>query len=256
VKKEGKRVKMHPEFLKLGSFVIYWYGVLIAAAVFICSLIVQNNAARRGYSPELMSRIVFWTILWGIIGGRSLHVLVQAPYYYRHPLEILSLRNGGLAVEGAVIAALAFLCIYSEIRRFNLLEMLDIVALPVPLGQALGRLGCFMNGCCYGKPTDSFLGVKFPQLAEKVHPTQLYYSITYVLLFFVLRMLYRRRLKPGVVFSTYILGFALTRYIIDMLRGDLLATEFGLYPTQIIGVVLFIMGTISLLSVLGKRDKS
>lgn len=246
---------MHPEFLNLGGFVIYWYGVFVAVGVFICSMIVQNNAYRRGYSPELVTRIIFWTIIWGIIGGRLLHVLVQMPYYCRRPLEILSLRNGGLAVEGAVVAALAFLCIYSGIRRFNLPEMLDLVALPVPLGQALGRLGCFLNGCCYGKPVESFPGVKFPHLPYRVHPTQLYYSITYVFLFLVLRMLFRRRLKPGIVFSTYILGFALIRYIIDMFRGDLLATTgFGLYPTQIIGIVLFITGTISFLSILGKRD--
>jgi phosphatidylglycerol:prolipoprotein diacylglycerol transferase len=164
------------------------------------------------------------------------------------------LRNGGLAVEGAVVAALVFLCIYSEIRKFNLLEMLDIVALPVPLGQAFGRLGCFLNGCCYGKPTEVAWGVKFPFLPEKVHPTQLYYSITCVILFFILRVLYKRRLKPGVVFATYILGFALMRYIIDMFRGDLLPTVFGLYPTQIIGIVLFFMGTVSLFSILGKKQ--
>jgi phosphatidylglycerol:prolipoprotein diacylglycerol transferase len=177
-------------------------------------------------------------------------------YYCRRPLEILSLRNGGLAVEGAVIAALIFLQIYSKIKKFNLNEMLDIVALPVPLGQAIGRLGCFLNGCCYGKPTEFFWGVRFPYLSEKVHPTQLYYLITYLALFFILGVLYKKRLKPGIVFTSYILGFALIRYIIDILRGDLLPTGLGLYPTQIIGIALFVAGSISLFSILGKKDKS
>lgn len=244
---------MHPEFLKLGSFVVYWYGVFVAAGVFLGGLILQKNACSRGYSAELMSRLIFWTILWGIIGGRLLHVFVQLPYYYRHPFEILSLRNGGLAVEGAIITGLIFLVIYSKIRKFNLMEILDVVALPVPLGQALGRLGCFLNGCCYGKPTEFFWGVKFPHLPEKVHPTQLYYSITYIVLFFILRVMYKKRLKPGIVFTTYILGFALIRYIIDMLRGDLLPTGLGLYPTQVIAIALFVTGALSLCSILGKK---
>lgn len=247
---------MHPEFLKIGGFVIYWYGVLVAVAVFVCSLLVQNNAYKRGYSPELISRVIFWTVIWGIIGGRLLHILVQAPYYYRHPQEILSIRNGGLAIEGAVIVALLFLCIYSNIRRFNLLEILDIIALSVPLGEALGRIGCFLNGCCYGKPTEFFLGVKFPHLSEKVHPTQLYYTVVYIALFFILRMLYRRQVKTGIVFSTYILGFALIRYIIDIFRGDLPRSGLGLYPTQTIGIVLFIIGALSLFSILGKKEEA
>ncbi len=247
---------MHPVCFKLGSFVIYWYGIFVAAGVFLGSLILQKNAARRGYSPAFVSRIIFWTTIWGIIGGRLLHVIVQLPYYYRHPFEILSIRNGGLAIEGAVIAAIIFLTVYSKIQRFNLTEILDITALSVPMGQAIGRVGCFLNGCCYGKPTDFFLGVRFPHLPDRVHPTQLYYSITYLLMFFAFRLMYNRRLKPGTVFVTYILGFGLIRYTIDMLRGDLFPTALGLYPTQIIGIALFITGTVWLLFILGKKTKS
>jgi len=249
---------MHPICFKLGSFTIYWYGIFIAAGVFFGGLVLQKNACKQGYSQETVTRLIFWTIIWGILGGRILHVIVQFPYYYRHPLEILSIRNGGLAVEGAVIVALIFLTVYSKIKRFNLLGMLDIVSLSVTLGQSIGRLGCFLNGCCYGKPTEFFLGlgVKFPHLAEKVHPTQLYYSTAYIVLFFILKRMYKKHLQPGTVFVTYILAFALIRYIIDMLRGDLFPTGLGLYSTQIIGIVLFITGTVWFLFILGKQTKS
>jgi len=244
---------MYPVCFRLGSFVIYWYGILVAAGVFAGGLMLQKNASRRGYSPELISKLVFWVILWGIIGGRFLHVIVQMPYYYRRPFEILSIRNGGLAVEGAVVAGLIFLAIYSKIRKFNMLEILDIVAMPMSLGQAIGRIGCFLNGCCYGKPTDTFPGVLFPHLTEKVHPTQLYYSVTYIILFFVLRTIYKKGLKPGMVFATYILGFASIRYIVDMLRGDLFLTSLGLYPTQIISIALFLTGGIWFFSILREQ---
>lgn len=246
---------MHPEFLRIGNFVIYWYGVFVATGVFISSIIFQKISSQKGYSPELTSKIIFWVVIWGLIGGRVLHILVHIPYYYRHPFVILRIRNGGLAVEGAVIAVLIFIISYSKIRRFNLREMLDIIALSTPIGQAIGRIGCFLNGCCYGKQTGFFLGVKFPFSYGRVHPTQLYYSASYILLFFFLWAVYKRKLKSGIVFSCYLLGFSLIRYLVDMLRGDLSPTFTGLYPTQIIGIIIFIVGVIWLFEILFERRK-
>ncbi|MCM8777861.1 MAG: prolipoprotein diacylglyceryl transferase [Candidatus Omnitrophica bacterium] len=244
---------MHPEFLKIGSFVIYWYGVFVAAGVLVGGFIFQKTSYRQGYSPQFISNLLFFVVIWGLLGGRALHILVHLSYYYRNPFDIIRIRNGGLAVEGAVITVLIFLNIYSRIKKFNTREMLDIIALSTPLGQAIGRLGCFLNGCCYGRPTGIFSGVKFPFSAEKVHPTQLYYSALYILLFFFLKSLYKRRLKPGIVFSSYILGFSLIRYLVDMLRGDLSPTFTGLYPTQVVAIVLFIIGVTSLLRIFFER---
>ncbi|MCM8829847.1 MAG: prolipoprotein diacylglyceryl transferase [Candidatus Omnitrophica bacterium] len=244
---------MHPEFLKIGSFVIYWYGVFVAAGVLVGGFIFQKTAYKQGYSTQFISNLLFWVVVWGLIGGRSLHILVHISYYYRNPFDILRIRNGGLAVEGAVITVLIFLIVYSRMKKFNLRELLDIIALSTPLGQAIGRFGCFLNGCCYGKPTDIFFGVKFPFSVKKVHPTQLYYSALYILLFFFLRALYKRRLKPGIVFSSYMLGFSLVRYLVDILRGDLSPTLIGLYPTQVIAILLFIIGVTSLLKIFFER---
>lgn len=244
---------MHPEFLKIGGFVIYWYGVFVATGVLIGSIIFQKVSYKKGYSHQLISSIILWVVIWGLIGGRLLHIAVHFPYYYRHPFDLIKIRNGGLAVEGAVIAVLIFVTIYSKIKKFNLREMLDMLALSAPLGQAIGRIGCFLNGCCYGKTTEFFTGIQFPFSAEKIHPTQLYYSIMYVLLFFFIKLLYDRKLKPGIVFSSYLLGFSLIRYLVDMLRGDLTLTFTGLYPTQLIAIFLFIAGVLWLLSIIFER---
>lgn len=233
---------MFPEFLKIGDFVVYWYGVMVALGVLTAGLIFQRLAKRQGYKPELISQIIFWTVLWGIAGGRLLHVSVQFPYYYRNPLEIFSIRNGGLAAEGAIISGFVFIAVYSKIRRFNLFRTLDILAVPVPLAQALGRLGCFLNGCCYGKPTDCVFGVAFPHLQARVHPTQLYYAAAHLVLFVFLLRLYKKKVKEGAVFSAYLMCFSLIRYTIDHLRGDLPASYLGLHPTQAIAVLLFITG--------------
>ncbi|MCM8760106.1 MAG: prolipoprotein diacylglyceryl transferase [Candidatus Omnitrophica bacterium] len=245
---------MHPEFIKIGSFVIYWYGVFVAAGVLVGGFIFQKISYKQGYPPQFISNLLFWVVVWGLIGGRSLHILVHLSYYYRNPFDILRIRNGGLAVEGAVIAVFIFLIIYSRIKKFNIREVLDIIALSTPLGQAIGRIGCFLNGCCYGRPTDIFLGVKFPFSAEKMHPTQLYYSLLYILLFFFLKALYKRHLKPGIVFSSYMLGFSLIRYLVDMLRGDLSPTLTGLYPTQAVAIIIFIIGVVSLVRIFFERS--
>ncbi|MCX8082294.1 MAG: prolipoprotein diacylglyceryl transferase [bacterium] len=244
---------MYPEFIKIGNFVIYWYGVFVALGVLVGSTIFQKISYQKGYPPQLISSLIFWIIIWGLIGGRLLHILVHLSYYYRHPFDIIRIRNGGLAVEGAVISVLIFITIYSKIKRFNIREMLDIIALSTPLGQAIGRIGCFLNGCCYGKPTEFFTGIKFPFSADRIHPTQLYYSAIYIAMFFFLKALYNRRLKPGIIFSSYILGFSLIRYLVDMLRGDMSYTFLGLYPTQLIAIILFIIGVGWLLSIIFER---
>ncbi|MCM8818526.1 MAG: prolipoprotein diacylglyceryl transferase [Candidatus Omnitrophica bacterium] len=232
---------MHPIFIKIGNFVIYWYGVLVAIGIFIAVWLFQKDSLREGYEEKVISEIIFGTILSGIIGARFLHILVNIHYYILHPLEIIKIRNGGLAVEGAIIFSLIFLILYTKIKRILTLKLLDEIAIFVPVGQAIGRIGCFLNGCCYGKKTDFFLGVKFPFLDKKVHPSQLYYSFSYILLFFLLYKLSKKFKKgEGFIFSIYLISFAIIRYFIDFLRGDLKETMWGLYSTQIIAILIFL----------------
>lgn len=235
---------MCPVFINIGNFVIYWYGVLIAIGVFVATYIFQQYALREGYSNKCISEIIFWVVIFGILGGRFLHVLSHFSYYQRHPFQMLAIRNGGLAVQGAVLFSFVFLLVYSSVKNLNFLKTLDLVALVAPVGQALGRIGCFLNGCCYGKPTQSFVGLKFPFLSEKVHPTELYYAACYVVLFFVLALMKKRRVEDGEIFGTYLICFGLIRYFVDFLRGDLLLNSFGLYTTQFVGTLMFLAGGI------------
>lgn len=245
---------MHPVCLKIGNFIIYWYGVFVTMGVFISVWLFQKDAIKEGYSEKVISEIFFGTVLSGIIGARFLHILVNIHYYVLHPLEIIKIRNGGLAVEGAIIFSLVFLVLYSKIKKISTFKVLDEVAIFVPLGQAIGRIGCFLNGCCYGKETNFFLGIKFPFLEKKVHPTQLYYSFSYILLFFLLYKLSKKLKKgEGFIFSIYLIAFAIIRYFIDFLRGDLKKTIWELYPTQIIAILIFLFtGIFIILKILMK----
>lgn len=247
---------MHPVFIKIGDFVIYWYGVFVAIGVFISISLFQKESLKEGYNEKFISQVVFWTIFTGIIGARFLHVFVNIYYYIIHPLEIFKIRNGGLAVEGAILFSLIFLVLFSKLKNFSTIKLLDTIAIPVPLGQAIGRLGCFLNGCCYGKQTDFFLGVKFPFLEKKVHPTQLYYFFLYIILYFLLKKLSQKFKKgEGFIFSSYLIGFSLIRYFVDYLRGDLKKTDIGLYPTQIIAIIIFMIGGIyAIIKIIKRRS--
>ena len=235
---------MHPVFIKIGNFVIYWYGVMVAVGVFLSSFLFSKYATKCGYSQKVISEIVFWIVIIGIIGGRLFHIIAHFSYYHRHPFEILRIRNGGLSVQGAIFSSLLFLVLYLKIKRMGVMKMLDMLAVFVPLGQAIGRIGCFLNGCCYGKPTNFFLGVKFPFLEEKVHPTQLYYTFLYFLLFFGLYNFTKKERKDGEIVAVYLLSFGLIRYLVDFLRGDLLPTIFGLTLTQLLGIFTFMVGSL------------
>ncbi len=237
---------MHPVFWEFNGFFIYWYGIMVASAVFICGWMFQKMASQAGYPRETISGIIFWTVLWGIIGARVLHILVQIPYYYRRPLEMFMLRDGGLAAEGAILAGLVSLYIYSRIKRFDFVKILDILVIPATLGHAIGRIGCFLNGCCFGKETSHLFGVQFPKLPVAVHPTQLYYTLVYLAFFCILLLMRRHGAKRGVIASSYLLAFGATRFFVDRLRGDLPMTSLGLYATQIIAIFVFMAGILFL----------
>jgi len=236
---------LHPIFFKIGDFVIYCYGVMVAFGVFTSVWLFQKESFKEGYEEKLISQLIFGIILTGILGARFLHILVNLPYYFLHPLEIIKIRNGGLAVEGAIIFSLIFIIIFTKIKNLPTAKLLDLISIYVPIGQAIGRIGCFLNGCCYGKETHFFLSVKFSFLEKRVHPTQLYYSFLYLLLFLILKKVSKRvKIGDGFIFLFYLIGFSLIRYFIDFLRGDLKETFFGLYATQLIAIFIFLIGGI------------
>ncbi|MCM8768330.1 MAG: prolipoprotein diacylglyceryl transferase [Candidatus Omnitrophica bacterium] len=237
---------MAPVFIKIGNFVIYWYGVMAAIGVLVASLLFQRLALKAGCQQKAISDILVWVVISGLVGARLVHVFTHFLYYSRHPLEIFQLRNGGLAIQGGIIGGLIFLWIYSLAHRLSFFRIGDLVAQVAPLGQAIGRLGCFLHGCCYGKPTNSVIGVYFPALEGKVHPTELYYLVANLAVFFSLRFLSSRQGRPGVIFCLYLMAMGLIRYNLDFLRGDLTVGRLGLYPTQTFGVVLFFIGSFCL----------
>ena len=239
---------MHPILLEIGGFTVYTYGLFVAGGIAIAFLLGLRRSKRLGIPEQVIYNLIFLAILVGIIGARLIHVTAGWSYYQRHFWEIFLLRRGGLAIQGGLLFGLAGGVWYLRRKKIAVWPTLDNFILYLPLGQAIGRLGCFFNGCCYGKPSNLPWAVNFPFLTYRVHPTQIYYVLTDAVLFFILYIFSRTKTKPGELTAWYLILYGFTRSAVDSLRGDLLPGFLGLYTTQWYAVVFAVIGAIFLIN--------
>ncbi len=217
---------------------------------------------RTGQNADALSSLLTWLMLAAVVGARTAYVLEHwSTEFARQPFSVLRVDQGGLMFYGGLIAAALVLVVYTRVYRQHLFQVTDLVLAVVPLGHALGRIGCFMHGCCYGKITESWSGVCFPRespawweqvsaippLLERtalkslpVIPTQLIEAAANALLFALLATLYPSRHRSrGFITGCYLIGYALLRYAIEYLRGDprLAVGPFSISQTISIGLL-------------------
>ncbi len=231
---------------------IYWYGVLTAGA-FMAAITHWNLLARREQRPpEFGSNLGLWLMLSGILGARTAYVMANLPHFAAHPLEIVRIDQGGLIYYGGFLGASLCLFILARRNKEPLWSLADFAVTGLPLGHAIGRLGCFINGCCFGAPTTLFTGVRYPEGSEPwkvypgcaLHPTQLYEFAFNLLVYGLLFWYYPRKRANGAVFALYLLVYPVGRFLIEFLRGDERIKWLGLNAAQELSVVLFLMGVL------------
>ena len=245
-----KSVAMHPIFWQLGARPIYWFGVMMALAFLAVIGHWNRLALRTGRSPGFGSELGFWLILAGILGARLAYVLASAPEFLAHPWEILRVDHGGLVYYGGFIGGCLAALLFARARREPLWALADFTITGVPLGHAFGRIGCFLNGCCYGAPTGLPWGVCFPATHEThglaVHPTQLYEAAFNLALYGALLLFYLRGRRAGApagrVLALYLLLYPPFRFLVEFLRGDERLRGLGLNMAQEVSVALFAAG--------------
>jgi phosphatidylglycerol:prolipoprotein diacylglycerol transferase len=159
-------------------------------------------------------------------------------YFIADPSEIYKLQNGGLAWQGGLIFSLAAVIFYLRKQGLPVLKFLDLASPYCALGQAIGRIGCFLNGCCYGKPV--WWGPYFPIHDAHLHPTQLYESTGLVIVFFVLKNFNNKKLGAGQVFAIYLILAAVLRFIVQFFRDDHDPVWFGLSVFQWVCIAVFL----------------
>lgn len=237
-----------------GPFTVYSYGTVLALA-FILSLFLM---VKRAYKIEIPKQTVYdlgiWMIVGGLLGARIAYVLFHMDEFWHRPLEIFMIHRGGLVFYGSFVGGVIFLWFFLKRRKLSFLKFADFIIPIIALAHGIGRVGCFLNGCCYGKPTECPWGVDFPAgsspaqhygLSHSIHPTQLYEALLLVTLFFVLLWIDKRKKFEGQTFFSYLLIYPLMRFFLEFFRGDHYKIVFNVFTQyQIYSLILFLLGGI------------
>ncbi|MBO60620.1 MAG: prolipoprotein diacylglyceryl transferase [Verrucomicrobiales bacterium] len=232
---------MDPIALKIGGFAIYWYGILVAGGFLIGLWTASRRAARDGIDGKVVSDLGVWIIIAALVGSRVMYVITEWDKYSGEPFsEWINFRSGGLVFYGGFIGAVLAVILYVKIRGSQpLWKIADAFAPSVPLGHALGRLGCLMYGCCFGATCDLPWAVQFPLGSPAhgvhnaagllppdathslhVHPSQVYSALLNFALYGGLAWLYRNKRFDGQVFVVYLMAYSVNRFIVEFFRGD------------------------------------
>jgi phosphatidylglycerol:prolipoprotein diacylglycerol transferase len=223
---------MHPILFQIGGIPVFSYGVLVATGVLLSLWYGRRRAARVGVDPDKLWSMGIYMVLASLIVAKIWLIFTAWDYYSANPREIFSVtmfQSGG-TFYGGLIGAIGMVILYTHFQKMPLLLTLDVCCAALPLGHSLGRLGCFMAGCCFGKPTDVAWGVKFTNpvaaqlagtpLGVHLHPTQLYEAALEFLNFLFLIWLGKRQRFNGQILGTYMLLYGFERGILEFFRGD------------------------------------
>lgn len=235
---------MHPVICKIGPLTIYSYGLMLVIAFMVITWLSSAEAKKRGIHPDVIFNLNFVILICGIIGARILYISCNLSYYLRNPLEMIMLQKGGLAWFGGLACGMASAILYLRFKKLPVLKIADLLMPFIALGQAIGRLGCFLNGCCFGK--ESSHGIYSPAQGAVLIPTQLYSALLLVFIFIVLRFLQKRPHKEGQILFAYLLLYSVKRFFIEFWRGDSPTILFGLTLFQFISLAVFLAGAAGL----------
>ncbi|MFQ5662954.1 MAG: prolipoprotein diacylglyceryl transferase [Terriglobia bacterium] len=224
---------MLPKLFTLGDlFTLHTYGLLVALGLLVGIYTAGRFAPRIGVARETVWNLGVYMALAALLGAKLMMMAIEWRYFYAYPREIFSsatLHAGG-TFYGGLLFAVALAVGYAWRYKLDFASLGDVYAPGIAIGHVLGRLGCFSAGCCWGKPTDLPWAVTFTNpysaqivgvpLGVRLHPTQLYEAFAEAAIFTVLVLLWRRRRFPGQILASYLMLYAVARFIIEFFRGD------------------------------------
>jgi len=240
---------MHPILLTIGSISFHSYGLMVALGFAAGLFLTIHFAGKEGIAAEIILDLAIYVIISAIIGARLFYVLGQPEYFLASPVEIIMLQNGGLVFLGGLLLSILTIIIYARVKALPVLKLLDAITPGTILGYCIGRIGCFLNGCCFGLPTKLPWGITFPtsSLADfyfpgkSLHPTQLYSSLIMLGAFAVLVLISRSKKFDGQVLCWGLILYSVYRFLIEFLRYSPIHW-LRLTPSQWLVAALFSFG--------------
>jgi prolipoprotein diacylglyceryl transferase len=244
---------MNPVAFTIFGVDIMWYGVLISTGVLLGVVFALRECKRIGFKEDNLLDFLLYAIPAAIVGARAYYVIFSWDFYSKNPDQIINIRNGGLAIHGALIAGVIVGILFCKIRKIKVLELLDIVMPSVALGQAIGRWGNFINQEAHGGPTDLPWGIIVN--GQKVHPTFLYESvIDFFIFLFLIWFRKNKKTTDGQVLGLYLILYSAGRFLVEGLRTDSLMF-LGMRVAQLISLGSILLGVL-LLVYLKKKNNS
>lgn len=268
-----------PKSISVFGFEIAFYGMIIALGLFLGFMLASKEGKRLGQPDDLWWDFIVWAIVFSVIGARLYYVIFSWDMYKDNPMQIFNIRNGGLAIYGAVIGGILTLYVFSRIKKQSFLSMADAGVFGLLLGQIIGRWGNFMNRECFGGYTDGLFAMRLPiemvrssdispniaaHIVEgtnyiQVHPTFLYESGLNLILLLVMWAYRKHKKFDGEMILWYLGGYGIIRFFVEGLRTDQLQIgQTGIAVSQMLGGGLFAASLIILIVMhirLHKREK-
>lgn len=206
---------MHPIIAKIGPFTIYSYGMMVAIAFLFGIFIAKREAVRKNIRPDLVYDLGFYLLIGSIIGARIYYILFFGlKDFLAEPASIFKVWQGGLAIHGGIFGGIITGIIFSNARKISFWALADLIAPSIILGQAIGRIGCFLNGCCFG------IAMMKPLFGMECHPTQIYELILDFIGFLLLWNLRKKIKFEGGLFLLYLMTYGVIRMIVSRFRAD------------------------------------
>ena len=244
---------MHPIIFQFGKFKIYSYSLMVVIAFFCAFFYAWFEAKRLGEDRERVIDFGLLIFISAFVGARLLHILVNWRIYFRDPIRIFKFWEGGLVFYGGLILAVLVCVAYIKIFKLNLARWADILAPCAMIALSIGRIGCFLNGCCYGSPAPSWLPWKvvYPTnvmplhlAGVPLHPTPIYSSIGAGIIAGILFWKSRHKRFEGEIFWLMLTLYAVDRFILEFFRADPRGgiPSLHLSTSQIISIPCFLLG--------------
>ena len=233
---------MLPTICTFGPFQVYSYGLMLAIAILVCSFLLKRDAAAYKIPADTVYDLVFWSVLGGIAGARVFFIILNWDIFADNLREVVMLQRGGLSWQGGLILGTIAGVTFIRFKKLPFRPVLDLIAPYLALGQSIGRIGCFLNGCCYGKAVA--WGIYFPVHHARLHPTQLYASAALFLVYAVLKIYQKHQHAPGQVLALYFMLAGGQRFVIEFFRADHELTAVGLSVFQLVSLGLCVTGAL------------